>query len=415
MAKIPFRLKKPTPLPKIPESPPPPSQFTPPIMSTTSAANTSPSSNHSTTQTTLITLTPALIVLLTNNILTNPSQPDINTTAFLTHTRDFFNSNSQIQDNHLDARYRGKYATPLERFNESHLASTQQLFAKLAMAKANTLAGTMATEEYLAELPFYTNFKPANTMDEVADISFHLFPLLPPEIQALIWKWASTIPHELESGTKPLGTLGACTTSREQALLKNPEFLQLGQQGAKIYFNKERNVIYFDINSVTCLVDIMAATFKIKRAKGDDKISLHYLMAKRIKGLTDIRMISIPTEIYCVSGMLALLLKGAGFWYSPRHFISSIDPLAGVKEILCTDMPRTWYKTTEWSQHYFDTLREFVERYPDWASGHGVKPTAEGCKNKALGLFRPGQFIRRDKRQEIIAVMVDYQHISRFN
>lgn len=80
--------------------------------------------------------------------------------------------------------------------------------------------------------------------------------------------------HTLREVSRPLGTLFACWESRRVTLQHNPSFLQL-DQGRKIYFNPERDFIYFDLADIYFMYKFCSSRsyrHRRTRARGFDEI-----------------------------------------------------------------------------------------------------------------------------------------------
>lgn len=99
--------------------------------------------------------------------------------------------------------------------------------------------------------------------------------------------------HRLRECNPPLATLSVCTESREETLRCNPNYLQLNR-GSKIYFNAERDTIYFDLRDMFMMYEY--CTDKMKR--------LGYL---NVHGFDEILHLANPRPhtYHCIQDLIA--------------------------------------------------------------------------------------------------------------
>ena len=213
--------------------------------------------------------------------------------------------------------------------------------------------------------------------------TFKRFSDFPAEIRLRIWEEAAAIPIDehivaefhgvpfypargKENGTlkyrytlrlggdcNALGTLGANVESREATLRQNPDVIQLNN-GPKLYFNADRNIIHLDLTSIYFIRNYLLQDCrrfwknqngvlwtKVTPSKVDYR-------AKKLKGLDAIKTLSFPPLICDVSAVVYNML------------LSDWTPFRRVQRIVPRKIPNTIRYVTTWGDFMKKQIGEML-------------------------------------------------------
>ena len=211
--------------------------------------------------------------------------------------------------------------------------------------------------------------------------TFARFPHLPPELRIRIWGEAAKIPPDehivaefyavpfypakmkqggriqyyftmrLGGNSKALGTLSASHESREVTLWYNPNMIQFNN-GQKIYFNGDRNVIHFDLASMYFIRNYILRDCRkfwrdrhsVPWARADPVLVCR--RARKFKGFDDIKTLSFPPLMCEVTAVIF-------------HTLFSVwTPFTQLQRIVPKTMPNTMRCVTAWGDFMQRQARE---------------------------------------------------------